>query len=106
VAGCGTLAGLAILRIFALKRIVVGATLVVVGLPVVLIVLVVVSFYALFYPRNRANGTIVSSGREREYGPMPAWLIGPSSRSIDASSLMWTFLRDHPLPRERGGGSS
>ena len=28
---------------------------------------------------------------------MPEWLVGPTSRSIDATSLMWAFLREHPL---------
>jgi polyhydroxybutyrate depolymerase len=65
--GCGTLIGLAILRIFAVRRIVVGAMLVCVGLPVVVILIVVAAFYALFYAPNRANGTIVCSGGEREY---------------------------------------
>jgi polyhydroxybutyrate depolymerase len=30
-------------------------------------------------------------------GPMPEWLAGRTSYSIDASSLMWEFFRDHPL---------
>lgn len=29
--------------------------------------------------------------------PMPAWLVGPTSRSIDATSQMWAFFRAHPL---------
>lgn len=29
--------------------------------------------------------------------PMPAWLVGPTSRSIDATSEMWAFFRAHPL---------
>jgi polyhydroxybutyrate depolymerase len=29
--------------------------------------------------------------------PLPAWLVGPTSRSIDATSLLWSFFRDHPL---------
>jgi hypothetical protein len=33
-------------------------------------------------------------------GPMPEWYVGPTSRSIDASSVMWLFFREHPL---RGG---
>jgi len=30
--------------------------------------------------------------------PMAVWLVGPTSRSIDASSLMWAFYRKHRLP--------
>jgi polyhydroxybutyrate depolymerase len=42
---------------------------VVIGLPVVLVLIAGVSFYALmsFYALNRTNGTIVSSGQKREY---------------------------------------
>jgi polyhydroxybutyrate depolymerase len=29
--------------------------------------------------------------------PLPAWLVGRTSRSIDATSLMWAFFREHPL---------
>lgn len=32
--------------------------------------------------------------------PLLAWLLGPTSRSIDATSLMWDFFRQHPLPRQ------
>jgi polyhydroxybutyrate depolymerase len=30
--------------------------------------------------------------------PLPEFLVGPYSRSINATSLMWAFFRDHPLP--------
>lgn len=30
-------------------------------------------------------------------GPMPEWYVGPTSRSIDASGVMWLFFREHPL---------
>ena len=30
-------------------------------------------------------------------GPLPEWLVGPTSRSIDATSQMWAFFREHPL---------
>ncbi|HYT77283.1 MAG TPA: PHB depolymerase family esterase [Vicinamibacterales bacterium] len=30
---------------------------------------------------------------------MPEWLLGPTSRSIDATSRMWAFFREHPLAR-------
>lgn len=49
------------------RKIVIGALVVVIGLPVVLVLVAVVSFYVSFYALNRANGTIVSSGQEREY---------------------------------------
>jgi polyhydroxybutyrate depolymerase len=51
------------------KKIVIGAVLVIIGLPVVLVLIAGVSFYALmsFYAPNRTNGTIVSSGQKREY---------------------------------------
>jgi len=29
--------------------------------------------------------------------PMPEWLVGPTTRSIDATSVMWAFFREHPL---------
>ena len=29
--------------------------------------------------------------------PMPRWMVGPTSNSVDATSLMWAFFRDHPL---------
>jgi polyhydroxybutyrate depolymerase len=29
--------------------------------------------------------------------PLPAWWAGPTSPSIDATSEMWTFFREHPL---------
>jgi polyhydroxybutyrate depolymerase len=32
--------------------------------------------------------------------PMPEWFVGPTSGSIDATSEMWAFFRDHPrVPR-------
>jgi len=31
--------------------------------------------------------------------PLPEWLLGPTSRSIDATSQMWAFFRQHPLKR-------
>ena len=49
------------------KKIVVGAVVVVIGVPVMLVLIAVVSFYLSFYSANRANGTIVSSGQQREY---------------------------------------
>ena len=49
------------------RKIVKRALVVVIGLPVVLVLVAVVSFYVSFYALNRANGTIVSSGQKREY---------------------------------------
>ena len=31
--------------------------------------------------------------------PMPEWMVGRTSRGIDASSRMWAFFREHELPR-------
>ena len=33
-------------------------------------------------------------------GPMPEWFAGTTSHSIDATSLMWSFYRDHQLLRK------
>ncbi len=33
-------------------------------------------------------------------GPLPEWFVGPTSRSIDATSQMWAFFREHRLPRK------
>jgi polyhydroxybutyrate depolymerase len=30
-------------------------------------------------------------------GPMPPWFVGRTTHSIDASSVMWEFFREHPL---------
>jgi polyhydroxybutyrate depolymerase len=30
-------------------------------------------------------------------GPLPKWLVGRTTQSIDATSLMWAFFREHPL---------
>ena len=32
-------------------------------------------------------------------GPMPEWFVGRTTRSINATSLMWSFFREHPLRR-------
>ena len=31
--------------------------------------------------------------------PMPAWLVGRTSRGVDATREMWAFFREHPLRR-------
>jgi polyhydroxybutyrate depolymerase len=28
--------------------------------------------------------------------PLPEWFVGTTSRSVDASTLMWDFFRRHP----------
>jgi polyhydroxybutyrate depolymerase len=30
-------------------------------------------------------------------GPLPEWFVGRTTRTIDATHLMWTFFREHPL---------
>ena len=30
--------------------------------------------------------------------PLPGWLVGRTSNSVDATGLMWAFFREHPLP--------
>jgi polyhydroxybutyrate depolymerase len=49
------------------RKMVIRVVLVVIGLPVMLVLIAVVSFYVSFYALNRTNGTIVSSGQKREY---------------------------------------
>ena len=45
--------------------------------------------------------TITGGGHTWPGGqPMPEWLVGPTSRSIDATRLMWAFFRQHPLRRK------
>ena len=29
--------------------------------------------------------------------PLPEWLVGPTSHSLDATTQMWAFFREHPL---------
>jgi polyhydroxybutyrate depolymerase len=29
--------------------------------------------------------------------PLPKWFVGRTTRSIDATSLMWSFFNEHPL---------
>ena len=49
------------------RKIVKRALAIVIGLPVVLVLVAVVSLYVSFYALDRANGTCVSSGQKREY---------------------------------------
>ncbi len=32
-------------------------------------------------------------------GYLPEWFVGPNTHSIDASSVMWSFFKDHPLTK-------
>ena len=42
--------------------------------------------------------TIKGAGHQWPGGrPLPAWLVGPTNPSIDATSLMWAFFREHRL---------
>ena len=43
----------------------------------------------------RAGGHTWPGGK-----PLPEWWAGPTSRSIDATSQMWAFFREHQLPRK------
>jgi len=31
--------------------------------------------------------------------PLPKWFVGRTTRSIDATGLMWSFFSEHPLAR-------
>lgn len=33
--------------------------------------------------------------------PMPEWMVGPTSRSVDATRQMWAFFREHPRLRNQ-----
>jgi polyhydroxybutyrate depolymerase len=37
--------------------------------------------------------------------PLPEWFVGRTTRSIDATRLMWTFFREHPLRGVKAAGS-
>jgi len=39
----------------------------------------------------------IAESRSKRSGP--EWLLGPTSRSVDATRLMWAFFRAHPLGR-------
>jgi len=42
--------------------------------------------------------TITGGGHTWPGGtPMPEWLVGPTTQSINATRLMWDFFREHPL---------
>ena len=43
--------------------------------------------------------TILGGGHQWPGGkPLPKWIVGPTTPSIDATSTMWAFFREHPLP--------
>jgi len=45
--------------------------------------------------------TIQGGGHQWPGGkPLPEWLVGPSSDSVDATSRIWEFFLQHPLSRE------
>ena len=45
--------------------------------------------------------TVQGGGHQWPGGkPMPAWMVGPASRGVDATRAFWTFFSGHPL-RER-----
>jgi polyhydroxybutyrate depolymerase len=41
----------------------------------------------------------VKGGGHQWFGgkPIPPWIVGPTTREIDATALMWAFFHDHPL---------
>ncbi len=44
--------------------------------------------------------TIQGGGHQWPGGkPMPQWIVGRFSRTIDATSVMWAFFREHPLAK-------
>jgi hypothetical protein len=67
------------------RKIVIGALVVIIVLPVVLVVVAVGSFYVSFYALDRANGTIISSGQEQEY----LLYVPPSYDHGDFSCTVW-----------------
>jgi polyhydroxybutyrate depolymerase len=46
--------------------------------------------------------TILNGGHSWPGGkPLPEWIVGPTSRSIDATRLMWAFCGEHRLARHQ-----
>jgi polyhydroxybutyrate depolymerase len=42
--------------------------------------------------------TVIDGGHTWPGGmPLPEWLAGPTSNSVSATTLMWSFYREHPL---------
>jgi polyhydroxybutyrate depolymerase len=45
--------------------------------------------------------TIKGGGHQWPGGkPIPEWIVGPMTREIDATGLMWAFFREHPLHKK------
>jgi polyhydroxybutyrate depolymerase len=50
--------------------------------------------------------TIKGGGHQWPGGkPIPEWIVGHLSNSVDATSQMWAFFHEHPLIRKRTGTS-
>jgi polyhydroxybutyrate depolymerase len=45
----------------------------------------------------------VKGGGHQWFGgkPIPTWIVGPTTREIDATALMWAFFKAHPLRKEQ-----
>ena len=45
----------------------------------------------------------VKGGGHQWYGgrPIPTWIVGPTTREIDATALMWAFFQAHPLRKRQ-----
>jgi polyhydroxybutyrate depolymerase len=42
--------------------------------------------------------TVIGGGHTWPGGMrLPEWLAGPTSNSVSATTLMWSFYREHPL---------
>lgn len=69
-------------------------------------VVVVPDVTRIAYPHCAANADVVlyavqGGGHSWPGGkPLPKWWVGPTSNSIDATSEMWAFFREHQLPRK------
>ena len=51
--------------------------------------------------------TIQGGGHDWPGGkPVPEYVAGPTSRNVDASSRMWEFFREHPLPSAASRGAT
>jgi polyhydroxybutyrate depolymerase len=49
--------------------------------------------------------TIKGGGHQWPGGkPIPEWIVGPMTREIDATGLMWAFFAEHPLRKKQIAG--
>jgi polyhydroxybutyrate depolymerase len=49
--------------------------------------------------------TIKGGGHQWPGGkPIPEWIVGPMTREIDATGLMWAFFAEHPLRKTQVAG--